>query len=233
MVKVKKNVILYKESLVRMGITLSRKHHIITVTGLDGAGKSLCVQQLMNSAKSAERLDDGTGYRPPHTPSAIPPTMDVNKVELHFRKHAWTVWDLSGRKHMRSMWPVYYSGSNAAIIVIDAWDVNRLEQVRSTLEELDSLLKKRRWRMPIAILLNSRGTNFASTEQEEEVDDDEETASGTTSGTVPTKLSTEDLYNFCDLKKRQGRYPIEVFLVDALQGSGIHPAIEWINSQLG
>eukprot|EP01138_Halocafeteria_seosinensis_P004645 gb/GECG01004751.1/.p1 GENE.gb/GECG01004751.1/~~gb/GECG01004751.1/.p1 ORF type:complete len:217 (+),score=29.03 gb/GECG01004751.1/:1-651(+) len=216
-----------------MGIALSRKHHVITVTGLDGAGKSLCVQQLMNSSQSAERVDDGARHLPPHTPIAIPPTLDVNKVELKFRKHAWTLWDLSGRKHMRSMWPVYYNGTNAVIVVVDAWDVNRLELVRSTLEDLDSFLRRKHRHTPIAILLNSRGTNFASTEQEEEAEEEEDITSVTTSGTIGSKISVDDLSNFCHLNKLRQRYPVEVFLVDALHGSGVYAAIEWINFQLG
>lgn len=209
-----------------MGGFFSRQHDVITVTGLDGSGKSLCLRHLMDSAQSSHYIGHELNSMPPYTAIGVPPTLDVAKILLKFGRHEWTVWEISGKKHLRSTWPFYYGSSDAIIFVIDALDTKRGDIVRKSIQQIDETLKRKQRHPPIAIFLNSRGSS------DKELEEEDEEASIATSAMTSTQLSSEDIHTQCNLQSLQELYPLKIFPVDALTGAGIKSGLEWINHQL-
>lgn len=88
--------------------------------GLDYAGKTTLL----------EKLKTLYGKVPGIPPDKIPPTIGMNLARLFYHGTQVIIWDLGGQLKMRSLWEKYYDEAHAIIFLVDATDVNRLEEAR-------------------------------------------------------------------------------------------------------
>ena len=88
--------------------------------GLDYAGKTTLL----------ERLKTKYGKVPGIPPDKIPPTIGMNLARLFYEGMQVIMWDLGGQLKMRSLWEKYYDEAHAIVFLVDATDVQRLEEAR-------------------------------------------------------------------------------------------------------
>ena len=96
----------------------SRETRILMV-GLDMAGKTTILYKL----KLNEAL---------HTI----PTVGFNVEELQYKQLRMTIWDIGGQDKLRKLWRYYYQGTDAIIYIIDASDVERIEESKYELANM-------------------------------------------------------------------------------------------------
>ncbi|KAL7646176.1 UNVERIFIED_CONTAM: hypothetical protein RMT77_003077 [Armadillidium vulgare] len=110
-----------------MGLLLSKiwslfgnEEHKLVLVGLDNAGKTTILYQLLMSEAV-------------HTS----PTIGSNVEEVKWKNFHFIMWDLGGQESLRSAWSTYYTNTEFIILVIDSTDRERLS---ITKEELYRLL---------------------------------------------------------------------------------------------
>ena len=96
----------------------------ILLIGLDYAGKTTLL----------ERLKTKYGKVPGIPPDKIPPTIGMNLARLFYEGMQVIMWDLGGQLKMRSLWEKYYDEAHAIVFLVDATDVQRLEEARLAYE---------------------------------------------------------------------------------------------------
>jgi ADP-ribosylation factor related protein 1 len=96
----------------------------ILLIGLDYAGKTTLLENLKTSY----------GKVPGIPPDKIPATIGMNLARLSYHGTQVIIWDLGGQLKMRSLWEKYYDEAHAIIFLVDATDVNRLEEARLAYE---------------------------------------------------------------------------------------------------
>ena len=87
--------------------------------GLDNAGKTTCVAAL-----KGEPTEDATQ------------TWGFNSETVDLSKFAVEVYDLGGGKSIRRMWENYYAEIHGIIFVVDASDESRLQEAKTTFQEV-------------------------------------------------------------------------------------------------
>lgn len=114
---------------------LWHKEMEITVVGLQEAGKTSLVNII-----SKDRCIDTI------------PTVGFNTRTVHSGRTVIKMWDLGGERRFRSMWERYCRGVDAILYMVDAADLERLEE---SARELHCLLKKQQLaQIPILVLGN-------------------------------------------------------------------------------
>ena len=91
----------------------------ILMVGLDMAGKTTVLYKL----KLNEAL---------HTI----PTVGFNVEELEYKQLRMTIWDIGGQSKLRKLWRYYYQGTDAIIFIIDASDLDRIEEAKYELANM-------------------------------------------------------------------------------------------------
>jgi small GTP-binding protein len=87
--------------------------------GLDAAGKTTALYKLKSGAVPATA-----------------PTLGFNVETVSHRGAALNVVDMGTRGHIRHLWPHFYPGTRAVVLVVDATDRARLPESRRELEAL-------------------------------------------------------------------------------------------------
>lgn len=88
----------------------------ILLLGLDAAGKTTILYKL--------RLGEIV---------TTIPTIGFNVEEVEYKSLKMTIWDVGGQDKIRKLWRHYYQGSDALIYVVDANDIERLDEAREEL----------------------------------------------------------------------------------------------------
>jgi len=104
-------------------------------SGLDNAGKTTIVKQIMN--------EDVT---------TVSPTLGFIIKTIDFQGYKLNIWDVGGQKTLRSYWRNYFEKTDALIWVVDATDRLRINDCREELAGL--LLEERLMGASLLIFLN-------------------------------------------------------------------------------
>ncbi|RVD87422.1 uncharacterized protein DFL_001658 [Arthrobotrys flagrans] len=103
---------------------LKDKEMRVLMLGLDNAGKTTIVKQIMHE-------DVNT----------VSPTLGFIIKTIEYQGYKLNIWDVGGQKTLRSYWRNYFEKTDALIWVVDATDRFRLEDCK---EELHGLLLEER-----------------------------------------------------------------------------------------
>ncbi|CRG89305.1 ADP-ribosylation factor-like protein 2 [Talaromyces islandicus] len=98
---------------------LKDKEMRILMLGLDNAGKTTIVKQIMH--------EDVT---------TVSPTLGFIIKTIDFQGYKLNIWDVGGQKTLRSYWRNYFEKTDALIWVVDATDRLRIEDCRDELAGL-------------------------------------------------------------------------------------------------
>ncbi|TKR78317.1 hypothetical protein L596_019140 [Steinernema carpocapsae] len=98
----------------------SDKEHKVIIVGLDNAGKTTILYQLV----TGEVVNTS-------------PTIGSNVEEVTWRNIHFIMWDIGGQESLRTSWSSYYSHTHFLIAVIDSTDRERLGSMK---KELYSML---------------------------------------------------------------------------------------------
>ncbi|ORC85587.1 ADP-ribosylation factor 3 [Trypanosoma theileri] len=122
--------------LVRLKPT-SRRLRSILILGLDNAGKTCILKKLS---------DDDT--------SKTMPTQGFNIKTLTAGRLKLSVWDIGGHQSIRQYWRHYFGETDVLIFVIDAADLQRLEEAQ---KELHHILEEEKLKnIPLLVFANKQ-----------------------------------------------------------------------------
>jgi small GTP-binding protein len=95
------------------------EEHKIVIVGLDNAGKTTILYQLiMNEVVQTS------------------PTIGSNVEEVTYKNIHFVMWDLGGQQSLRQTWTTYFINVEFVILVVDSTDSERLTLVRAELDNL-------------------------------------------------------------------------------------------------
>jgi|UniRef100_A0AC35GP39 ADP-ribosylation factor-like protein 5B len=97
----------------------SNKEHKVIIVGLDNAGKTTILYQLLTGEVV-------------HTS----PTIGSNVEEIVWRNIHFLMWDIGGQESLRTSWSSYYQATDFVIIVIDSTDRKRLSIIREQMYKM-------------------------------------------------------------------------------------------------
>lgn len=138
------------------------------------------------------------------------PTIGFNVETVEYKKISFTCWDVGGKDKIRPLWRHYYPGCNALIYVIDATDVERMDDEGCSLgnsakEELHRHLGEEELQgIPILIFANKQDMPKALSATQ-----------------VEERLGLHD-YSF----------PYRVQGAHALGGEGLYEGLDWLSTTL-
>ncbi|RLN70311.1 hypothetical protein BBJ28_00015405 [Nothophytophthora sp. Chile5] len=89
----------------------------IMIVGLDAAGKTTLLYQLKLGQHEITTI----------------PTLGFNVETFQYKTMKFTAWDISGQKHIQSLWRHYLSNNDAVIFVVDAADRTRIDEAQQAL----------------------------------------------------------------------------------------------------
>lgn len=114
--------------IIIMGVLLSKlwsifggsEEHKILIVGLDNAGKTTILYQLLMKEVV-------------HTS----PTIGSNVEEIVWKNIRFIMWDIGGQDSLRASWSTYFTSTEFVILVVDSTDRDRLPLAK---DELDKML---------------------------------------------------------------------------------------------
>jgi len=120
-----------------IGKTNSKKDVRILLVGLDSAGKTTLLYKL----KQNETLN-------------TTPTMGFNVETVNYKQLQLTIWDVGGQVKIRQLWEHYYDTVNAVIFILDANDIDRMDECKQEFKRMvnDPKLKS----VPLLIYANKQ-----------------------------------------------------------------------------
>ncbi|RHZ64576.1 uncharacterized protein CDV56_107195 [Aspergillus thermomutatus] len=119
----------------------------IDASGLDNAGKTTIVKQIMK--------EDVT---------TVSPTLGFIIKTIDFEGYRLNIWDVGGQKTLRSYWKNYFEKTDTLVWVVDATDRLRVDDCRDELAGL--LLEERLMGASLLIFLNKTDVEGCMTEDE-------------------------------------------------------------------
>ena len=146
----------YLKHAPAMGLfTVIRKNKIrektvrILVLGLDNAGKSTIIKQVMK-----EDL------------SKVAPTFGFEIKTVRYRDFRLDFWDIGGQKSIRPYWQNCFEQTDAVMWVVDSTDIQRLPACRQELFEL--MTQSRLHFIPLLVLANKQ--DLAAAKEKAEIE---------------------------------------------------------------
>ncbi|KAI9914642.1 hypothetical protein PsorP6_007477 [Peronosclerospora sorghi] len=88
----------------------------IMIIGLDGAGKTTFLYKI----KLGELVN-------------TIPTIGFNVEVFEYKNIKFTAWDIGGQEKIRSLWKHYLYNNDAVIFVVDASDIERIDEAKEAL----------------------------------------------------------------------------------------------------
>ncbi|ORX62002.1 P-loop containing nucleoside triphosphate hydrolase protein [Hesseltinella vesiculosa] len=135
----------------------------------------------------------------------IAPTVGLNIGRIEIQSSKLKFWDLGGQHDLQTIWERYYSECHAILFVVDSTDKRRLEECKDTFETMvtNDLVEG----VPILMLANKQDINDA--------------------------LRVEDIKEvFNKIAVKLGARDSRVLPISALEGNGVHEAIDWLIKRL-
>ncbi|KAG8357549.1 hypothetical protein FVEN_g4788 [Fusarium venenatum] len=126
---------------------LKDKEMRILMLGLDNAGKTTIVKQVMGE-------DVNT----------VSPTLGFIIKTIDYEGYKLNIWDVGGQKTLRSYWRNYFEKTDALIWVVDATDRLRIQDCRDELQGL--LLEERLAGASLLVFANKTDVEGCMTEAE-------------------------------------------------------------------
>ncbi|KAL4787501.1 ADP-ribosylation factor family-domain-containing protein [Aspergillus varians] len=126
---------------------LKDKEMRILMLGLDNAGKTTIVKQIMK--------EDVT---------TVSPTLGFIIKTIDFAGYRLNIWDVGGQKTLRSYWKNYFEKTDTLIWVVDATDRLRVDDCRDELGGL--LLEERLMGASLLVFLNKTDIEGCMTQDE-------------------------------------------------------------------
>ena len=130
-----------------MGFLFSKKNFKILMLGIDNAGKTTILYQLITS-KFINTIH----------------TIGFNVEELNYKNFKFTLWDVNGLDKIRAFWKDYYEKTDAIMFVIDCKDEERFELVNEVFSTV--LNDKNLENVCFLIFANKQDINGAITPEE-------------------------------------------------------------------
>lgn len=167
------------------------KEGTLLLLGLDNAGKTTLLHRL--------RTGGIRNYPPTDRPSLT--------EKFSFQGITFQAWDLGGHEAVRHLWSDYAPECKALLFLIDASDLERLEEAGYELDALiaDKIVED----IPVAILLNKCDLPEARPSSE-----------------------VCDKIQFSDLIEMHGAEKMRIFRISVLRGEGYQDSFRWIASYL-
>ncbi|XP_077462374.1 ADP-ribosylation factor-like protein 11 isoform X2 [Stigmatopora argus] len=119
-----------------MGLVQSSKSPQVILMGLDSAGKTTLLSQLL------------TGKVVDTSPTI---GFNVGTIDLD-KRTSMTIWDVGGQKSMRPNWRFYLDDCKALVFVVDCSDPSRMPEAQRVLKKVLSEEKLRG--IPLMVLAN-------------------------------------------------------------------------------
>lgn len=116
---------------------LRQRKIVILMVGLDNAGKSSTAKGLLK-----EPVDN------------LLPTVGFNVVKLFHKGYCVVIYDLGGGPQIRDIWKRYFADVHGVIFVVDASDVDRLDECKKVFEDL--LINENLAGKPVLLLANKQ-----------------------------------------------------------------------------
>ncbi|KAL3436656.1 ADP-ribosylation factor family-domain-containing protein [Aspergillus tetrazonus] len=126
---------------------LKDKEMRILMLGLDNAGKTTIVKQIMK--------EDVT---------TVSPTLGFIIKTIDFEGYRLNIWDVGGQKTLRSYWKNYFEKTDTLVWVVDATDRLRIGDCRDELAGL--LLEERLMGASLLVFLNKTDVEGCMTQDE-------------------------------------------------------------------
>ncbi|PAA79382.1 hypothetical protein BOX15_Mlig002685g2, partial [Macrostomum lignano] len=126
--------------IARLWSLFGTQEHKVLLVGLDNAGKTTVLYQLV--------LGEAV-----HTS----PTIGSNVEQLRWRNIHFVMWDLGGQTSIRATWETYYQSTDFIILVIDSSDRQRLAVIKDELYKM--LASDHLKRARLLVLANKQDIN--------------------------------------------------------------------------
>ena len=163
------------------------KEGTLLLLGLDNAGKTTLLHRLR------------TGHVQHFPPTDRPYQSD----KFSFQGLTFQAWDVGGHETVRHIWGDYVCECSAVLFLVDATDINRMEEAGF---ELDALIGEHIVAdIPIALLFNKCD--------------------------LPNAISSKDIcqrLNYDELVQNHGADKISAFRISVLRGEGYQQAFRWV-----
>ncbi|KAF2683760.1 ADP-ribosylation factor [Lentithecium fluviatile CBS 122367] len=127
---------------------LKDKEMRVLMLGLDNAGKTTIVKQIMNEDVNS-----------------VSPTLGFIIKTIEYDGYKLNIWDVGGQKTLRTYWKNYFEKTDTLIWVVDATDRERIDDCR---QELEGLLQEERL-MGASLLVFKNKSDVSGSMTEDEV----------------------------------------------------------------
>lgn len=107
----------------------------VLLLGLDAAGKTTILYQLMGKTESTV------------------PTIGFNVESIKVPPLEFLVWDVSGQDRLRSFWRHYYHQTTGIVFVVDSHDIERLPIAR---KELHGILREEELQNAVVLIIANK-----------------------------------------------------------------------------
>jgi GTPase SAR1 family protein len=178
---------------------MRRARKTVVMVGLDGAGKSLIVDNVL--PEQLERQGSPTWE--------VNPTGGLKMHEFLKFDSFWRVWDLSGNGRARALWPHYLGAAHAIVFCVDSSDLKRLKVARDEFERVLEQPEVKNKRPLLLVLLNKNDLPEAK-------------------GTKIKRISPVQARQLFQIDTCQQRFKCKMLPVSALMGQGIEEGFQWI-----
>ena len=158
------------------------------MVGLDNAGKTTILYRV--------KLEEVV---------STVPTLGFNVETVNYKNISFTVWDIGGQDKIRSLWRVYFQGTQGLIFVVDSADRERIEEAKT---ELHKLLREVELKNVILLV-------FANKQD------------------MPNAMSTSEIREKLALNSLRDReQPWFVQSACATKGEGLYEGLDWLATQI-
>ncbi|KAI9342570.1 ADP-ribosylation factor family-domain-containing protein [Obelidium mucronatum] len=173
-----------------------KEDYYVIILGLDNAGKTTLLERIKATYSSTENVI---------SPEKIGPTVGLNIGTIDLNATCINFWDLGGQHELRRLWKKYYQESHAVLFVVDASDLERIQEAKTIFESI--VVTEELEGVPLLLLANKSDK--------------------------PDSVGLAELKDiFNPVAARLGARDSRVLSVSALRGEGVRDAIDWLAIRL-